>query len=357
MNRLIFLLLMSVLPVMSVCSQDKQGLRFLNYNRDIPGDLLSSKILVMVSVTPHDTATALYNDWATYARKTHEYFRKIGVEAVTYFNKTDVFASAEAQQSYFKKIASRNIDHICLISHEHVAMETGIAEQEVMVITKFNGKHSFISHGQPAYRIENKSFHRLMITLAKAVRNSGQSSSNFLIDDQPEIVKGLPLLVGDKIFAYNDDLKVSKLAVQKFATIEIPEKLSLAPDSTNELREIIAYNKKVPVLNDKLKTIMSTYPYPYDIIDFDGDEKAVFNKGYQFMLWPLTASTKSVMSMLEIKNQAINMIPVEDMLVTKFYVKQLFSKYIYVGSVWEAKPTWEEALKAFIEQVKLSIEN
>lgn len=340
-----------VLLALTVCwtssqSQPVTALRCLESNDELPKDLLSSKVMVLVSMAEHDSISPEHGEFEGYIKNAHLYFSKIGIEVTGYYNVEELFASPDMSQTYFKKVSPRNIDYICLLSHEHLAS----GELETLRLTKFNKKSSFISHGQVAYSIRNTDFYQLMVTLAKAVKASGQSSSNFLIEERANIVSGLPVLSGDKSYTYNSDLKVSKLAVRKFEPLKLPE--NLPPGNEMVKGKIEDYNAKVPTLNARLKRIMSSYPYPYEIVDNTTAERALFDQGYQFMLKSITSRERLIRKMLKMNPSKTKMVDASiesDDIVTKFYTKQLFSKYLYIGDKWDIATDWEVALQNYID--------
>jgi hypothetical protein len=111
---------------------------------------------------------------------------------------------------------------------------------------------------------------------------------------------------------------------------------------------------------------MKSYPLKYEFSN-TSDAKELYNQGHQYVLAMVSGTGKTVKQMLNYKLEAnetdfisiksteigsvLKTIPV-DGVVTKYYVKHVYTKDVYLGSRWEADLTWEEGLENFIFNMK-----
>jgi RNA polymerase sigma factor (sigma-70 family) len=135
----------------------------------------------------------------------------------------------------------------------------------------------------------------------------------------------------------------------------------------NVEKEIQKYNAKVASSNNVLKGAMQDYPFKYELVEYDGDDKKLYNAGYQYVLLNLNTTGYTIREMLNYevdKNETdyitmktsngktiLRTIPVHAP-VYKFYVKHLVTGDVYLGTKWDADETMDEALKNYIQNFK-----
>ena len=121
------------------------------------------------------------------------------------------------------------------------------------------------------------------------------------------------------------------------------------------------------VKNLRLKDIMEGYPFEYYFLESGDGVTEVEKRGYQYILLDLHTTGTSIKEMLgynmvegetdymTVKNRggdiSLKKIPI-DAPVVKYYVKQVLSGDVYLGSEWDADMSWDEALINYIEGLK-----
>jgi len=112
--------------------------------------------------------------------------------------------------------------------------------------------------------------------------------------------------------------------------------------------------------NSQLELIMSKYPYQFQIVPYDYDEKKLLSKGFQFVLMSVNTSgaearqllgypfDNKVNELITMKKNELGELEIEShpvqQTVFKYYIKHINSGDIYLGEQWDADGTWAEAL-------------
>ena len=116
MKRACFTLIISLLSTFSLLAQEEDmvfpaGLRFLDYNNQLPEDLLRTKSVVFVDV-PNQSRSSLRGDWKGLANEAHQTFKEAGVDAVAYYNLGDVEANSDASELLVEGLKNRQIENM-----------------------------------------------------------------------------------------------------------------------------------------------------------------------------------------------------------------------------------------------------
>lgn len=329
------------------------GYRFFDYQESyLPEALLSSRSAVFMAVPQKPNGSR--GDWTSLAEKAHDYLKKIGVDAVAYLYVQDVFSGPEPEQAFISWLAQRKVDNLI-----HLA-EISVNGQKKyrIVITSFNGKPDIASPGQKAWKNETADLERLFINLYRAV--GSLKKENFLIVDKPEFFTDITVLTGKRFENYQQDLKLDKLAVPVFTGIPIPDNYPADPLNEELARQASAYNGMIASANERLKEVMSAYPYEYGLVDLSQKTpEQLRNEGYQFVLYYVNTSGRVIKNLLDYTVQptetdfisltasaggsSIKTLPV-DFPVYKYYVKHIFTSDVFLGTKWDADDDWEKAL-------------
>lgn len=343
------------------------GLRFLDYNNNLPDNLLHTKSVVFVDV-PVKSGTSLCGDWQALAKEGHQAFKSAGIDAVAYYNLGDVEAGKDASIKLAEELKSRQVENIILLSQVQLKIAGKDAERFAILITDFNEESSFISHGQAAYKEVAKDTEKLFKQFDKDIRKSGMVTQNHLIADQPEFFTGAGNIIkGKRAQGFAQDLKLDKLAVPQFEEATIPDNRPGGNANKNLEKEIEKNNKNVKRNNLTLKEIMNDYPYEYALVDPTTDEDKIRQDGYQFILLRLNTTGENIKEMLGYEvdtsetdyvtlqqnggNIKMRHIPAKAP-VYKYYIKHIYTGDVYLGNPWDADESWEDALANYIGNMK-----
>ncbi len=372
MKRACFTFIISLLSAFSLLAQEEDmvfpaGLRFLDYNNQLPDDLLRTKSVVFVDV-PNKSRSSLRGDWQGLANEAHQTFKEAGVDAVAYYNLGDVEANSDASEILAEGLKNRQIENIIILSRVKLKIAGKDSERFAILITDFNDAFSFISHGQSAYKEVAKNTEKLFKQFGKDIRRSGMTSQNHLIIDQPEFFTGAGNIIeGRRHENFAQDLKLDKLAVPRFAKASLPDNRPGGNANRNLENEIEKSNKLVKRNNLNLENVMEAYPYEYGLVDPSTEEDKLRQEGYQFILKRIHTTGEHVKEMLgyEINPSETDYVTIKQnglkltmrhipskAPVHKFYVKHIYTGDIYLGTPWDADERWEDALANYINNMK-----
>ncbi len=334
---------------LSLLFAQAQGLKRL------PANLTSSRSVVIISVpTSGYQGQEIRGNWRKVVEKAHGAFRKIGIDGIYYLPEADFFGGPEVTQKLLALFASRQVQNLIFIT------ESGGQYQEVyeIKIIPFTGSH--VSKVQPGYQISGPDFDNQLLSLGRTVLREQLERTNFLIPDDPEYIQELKLYTGTRFENYPGRLKGLKLAVVKFPEIPVQKEWD---DQTKSA--VDTENQQIKDQNLKLERFFSTYPYPYELVNYTGDGD-LYKLGFQYALIPICSTGKNIRQTLNYKLKAsetnyITAVSAETGLkmetissnseVCKYYIKQTIAGDIHVGSRWDADTDWATALDNFIQNL------
>jgi len=309
----------------------------------IPKDLQITKTIVVISI---DNESMLRGDWKSLAEEAHFYIKKLSIDAVVYFYIDDLIAGYDVQKAIADQMIRRDIKNIFMLSKDKINGR----DQFLGVLTPFNQEPSFISNNQLTWKTQTSDLEILFRNLARSIDNADLALENLLIIDFPEYYRGSDIIRGRRFEILNTDLRIDNLAVPKFVDLPIPNS-SEAQSTASMIAVIEGENKNNLERNSKIEQLMSTYPYKFEIVPYEYDEKKLLAKGFQFVLMRLKSSGFNVRKLLgyEISDDISELITIKknrqgevnvkaipiDATVYKYYVKHINSGDIYLGEQWD----------------------
>lgn len=344
-------------------------LRFLNDNDKLPENLLYTKSVVFVNVPPK-SGTSLRGNWKGFASQSHHSFRKAGVDAVAYYYLDDAEAGREVSKKLAEELKRREVQNLIFLNQTQLEVAGKATEKFTLLVTPFNGKRSFVSHGQEAYKLTAKNPEKLFSEFEKDVFRNELEVQNHLISDQPEFFVGAGNIIKGKRFeGFARDLKLDKLAVPRFEENDAPQAPSSGGSTSEILQEETEGSSKAAKRNNQiLASMMAAYPYEYDLVDPQLEENRLRQDGgYQFILLRVHTTGEHVKKMLGYEMSpdekeyttmkqdgtkvASQQIPAK-VPVYKYYIKHIYTGDVYLGTPWDADKDWQEALANYINNMK-----
>lgn len=333
-------------------------LKNLEIQPHLPKYLLSRKSVVFMQVPQSANNPNVRVDWRALSEQVHQSLRKSKVDAVGYYYLDDILDNSDAMVSFSKEMTKREIKYVIVVEQ----FAKGVGSYRITV-TAFNKKTTFISEGQKAWQAEGPDIKVLLNGLRKEIYRAEMKVENYLVADFPEFFTDTKIILGKRMEVYCKDLKVDKLIVPRFPLYHVEDSSKLDESATQKIQ---IYNRKIDEKNLRLEEIMKSYPLKYEFSN-TSDAKELYNQGHQYVLAMVSGTGKTVKQMLNYKLEAnetdfisikateigsvLKTIPV-DGVVTKYYVKHVYTKDVYLGSRWEADLTWEEGLENFIFNMK-----
>ncbi|MGB3464550.1 MAG: hypothetical protein WBA74_04740 [Cyclobacteriaceae bacterium] len=284
-------------------------------------------------------------DWKKFAAKIHEKLRLMSVDVIQYIDYNDLTAGDDVTAPIVAYLNKRNVKFIITFS----VNEEGLFEMNISDMENFlkSGKH-------PATRFTNSDPDGLLRYVANELIRAELNNDNFLIPEKPEFLLDIDMVKGRKFNVHARDVATLKLAVPRFQKIS-DEVIA----TSNDQGLLKAYNRKMDNWNKELEAMMLKFPYKFELVNTT-DATELYRQGFQFVLLPVTTRGISIKKMLNIAvddsetefishgpADSLIRIDVED-IVTKFYIKQLYTKDLYVGDKWDADVTWQKALDNFL---------
>jgi hypothetical protein len=340
--------------------------KFLKYSESyLPKELLSTKTVVIV-YTATDPETGLLSPWKDIATEAHEYMRSLGVDPVKYYHTTEISAGPDVRRAIASELAEREIANLVMLAH---MPEQG---EFVMIITGFSGDAEFVENSQDAWYTTAATMNLLFRELARTIDGSDVVQENLLIIDEPEYMRRPEIIRGRRNVRYNTDLRIDKLAIPLFDSIPVPQNIPAGEINLQFARDIEQLNTGNAGRNRVLETMFAQYPYEYGLVQYDFDEQSMRNVNYQCILMMLHGTAESIRAYLEYPEedddtQSLRAVHTNaegstreidlahDQTVFKVYVKHIYTGDVYLGDVWDAAPTWQQALQVHLNRMLLQL--
>jgi len=367
MRNIFVILLLLATFILPVYGQEEEeevnvvGFRFLDYNKDLPEDILQARSIVLVSVPPVSKTNSARGDWQAFSSEAHDYFMKIGIDPVAYVYFDDVFANQDVTQTFADHFKKREIEYIIIISKVLVRIKNKESLRYVLLITPFSQDADLIKNGQKAYKDQEKNMERLMKKVYGVTVRKDYVKTNNLIIDNPEYLPAMGIIKGRRNQSYPVDLRVDKLAVPKFDETAIPDNRPGGLLNNRIAKEIEKANEQVERQNFEIDRLFQDYKWQYELVDPNTEDKELYRNGFLYKLIRISSTGKKIKEFLgyelnDIEEDYITIIPKPDGSVTlraipvdvpahKFYIKSLARDEVYIGETWDADETWQDALK------------
>jgi hypothetical protein len=307
-------------------AQDRSAQSFVDSLRqgEFPKDIRSGKSLLLLMC---DNSISCDN-WRQVAEEVQPVLAQSGIDAVATYFFEDILSGVEPFRKFKAEFESRNITHL-------VIMRMGPTGYTVY-LTAFN-KTDFIKPDQTAWQTESPELSNVVDNIYRAASNSGEKLRNFLILRQPEYGPMIDIFDARRAEFYDLNFESDKLAVYPFADTA------------------------------KIRQVMASYPYSYEIIDPSIPEKELRSEGFDFVLYYVHTRAENTKKILGYEpNEKVNSYVSESVVdgkpvinsysketpVYKFYIKHVYSGNIFLGKKWDAAPEWEVALQSYISLLR-----
>lgn len=350
----LFLLFPILLSAQDMVFLEDYDCSYLQRDQQLPETLISSRSVVMINT---GSEQLISGEWREKAIELHQFLVNVKVDPVAYFYWQDFKAGRTATANFTEMLNQRNIQNVILFDY---FPDTGATDFAIK-ITAYDAEQSLFADSQSAWMIEGHELREMIRILGQDIIRADMPYQNFLIADFPEFFDDTQLLAKRRFPVYTTDIRIEKLAVPLFDSIEV-KKPELVPQ--NILKEINAYNMKVASRNRELRQLMSTYPYKYDLVPYRDDGRFYFSNGFQFLLIGVHARGITLRKMLDyelsrnethyisihtVDGQPIAKKFAADQPVHKYYIQHTISGNVYIGDEWDAGATWQEGLKNYID--------
>lgn len=309
----------------------------LNPQTRFPNELQAKRSVVIVNIE---------EDWKKFSAVVHEKLQLMSIDVVEYIDYRDIIAGEDATKTILEYLEKRGITYLLTFSKNSF-------NQYELNITAMKNFLKAGSHTSARYSAEE--IDGLLKYVANELIKADLKKSNFLVAEKPEFLEDVAAIKGRKFEVHARDLATLKLAIPKFR--KISEEVINAASSKEPL---LAYNRKVDTWNSELETILKTeFPYKFELVETT-DAKKLYKDGFQYALFNFETKGVSIKKMLNMKTEDAETeyitAAVNDALkrqsttkvVSKFYVKHLYTNDIYTGDKWDADETWQQSLSNYL---------
>src|SRR5690606_8793807 len=147
----------------------------------------------------------------------------------------------------------------------------------------------------------------------------------------------------------------------------LPKTVPAGVSKEEVVAQVNKENQLIKAANERLQAIMQTYPFESEPVSFREGEAAWRKTGNHFVLLSVHGKAETVRELLNYESKAdqpayttTRMVAGEPVTqeipkgqeVYKYYIKHMHSGEVYLGTYWDAAPTWSEALENFILNLK-----
>jgi len=267
--------------------------------------------------------------------ETQRAFQAIGVDAVAYYPADWVLANQDVARAFASGWVARGVSFLIVLEKSDNKYQ--------FYFMPFNGKPSLVEKNQAAWRVEHAVLNELLLSV---YRDSWarQKKENNLINFRPEMGAIPDVMEGRRLEIYALDLKVDYLAVP------------LTNDSTynQHLREFFGQH----------------YPFRHQFVRLPDNERDLRRQGFHFVLKVAHARGSALRQVFQYATSdretsyastvfpnglsLVKTIPA-DRPVFKFYIKQIESGNIYLGTRWDADEDFNSALRNHIKAIKAEL--
>ncbi len=354
--NLVLLLFMVVETVsaQNVSLMDFCGWRPVVVSDQVPVDLTSSRSAVIVSSESMEQNDMTRPKWEPLAAKFHADLRKMYIDPVCYVYRDDLMAGPEVRRAFIAEFQQRGIKNLIFIEKKYV----GLNETHDIKIARFNGQNDLIAENEKVWAQVESPYDLITLRLGRQIIRQNMERTNFLIPEDPNILKDLPVFTGVHLASYPGLIRRANLAVI------IPEKYKIYAGISAEEQEVLRQeNIRIDRKVAAIESLMGQYPYKYQMVNY-GDDETLYKQGFQFALFPFQSTGVTIKNILNYKvsgteTDYISMVPKDsagitlktipvEQIVHKYYIKQTIAHDVYVGKEWDSDFTWESALRNFI---------
>jgi hypothetical protein len=299
----------------------------LTFTEAVPKDLLATRSIVLYDYTCKQAEL----------EEMQKAFQQIGIDAVAYFESDIVMAGSDVTKAFSDYFSARQIKYLLFFEK--------VSEGYQLIGVPFDGSKGLFDPKLPAWRVQKERLNELLRTVFQDSWR-GQKKQNFLVNEFPETDINVDPSPGTRQQFYAIDLKVDNLAVPKFGD----------PVMDAELEKFFAEN----------------YTLKYKLTEKGADEKALRKEGFLYILCYVHTRGRAAKALLGYPQSGIESLYASitfpngqlqlktlpaDADVYKFYVRNLVSGNIFLGTKWDADVTWQEALRNHIIGFRTEVKN
>lgn len=304
-----------------------------------PENLLQTKSLVIYAV-PEKMSLSEPPEWLF---DMQTFFAEVGIDAVASLNTEKMLNLNGDFQPLPEWLLERGIKNLILMS---------AAEEEgpfLMLITPFNGKNSLYDKGEKAWARFTGDLEMVRNELGALYRTDRFARTNLLVNEYPEFFENTP-----------DPGVVARSIPPQAATLKVAikaeEQPSIGKSHWHRLRSSFLFEEEKLLKNAQNRNFMYTAlaadtARTFELVAPETTYQSLRRDGYGYELYFLRAEEKTLYEWLPFPERP----EPEGHIVYKFYLRNLRTNVIYLGTEWDAHPDWQTALNRFVAQMEKAL--
>ncbi|WP_157716037.1 hypothetical protein [Roseivirga echinicomitans] len=309
----------------------------MNEAYDPPQDILSSKSIVLMDV-PKGISV---EERLKLADELQAFFAKVGVDAAAYFQINSFSSVSGMQEQIPDFILKRDIKNLIFLT---------VLNQEddfILGMGPFNGKHNFYDKGASFWLRRTTDLETVFSELTTRLKTDAFPKENLLLSNSAEFFE--PTVSGFKqaYVTLPKDFEGKKIAIPRidinpFAEPN-PQALSIAALTSANM-----FKKELSDRSHSYETLATKDSVLYQIISVENKTDADLRRTrVDYVLHYIEADAQNVYTFLPFEKREENKTGV----LVKFFLRDTRTNIAFLGSNWDAKEDWNEALNSFIAQI------
>ena len=296
----------------------------IDQGRSFPKDLLAGRSAVVVGDV-------------SYAPSLHQALLRASVDAVAYFQEDELLSGAEPTGAFVRWMRKRDIRTLLFFYPLSTLSDAPSDTAEWgLSIAAFSGDGRLVASDASAWHTRG-TMRAISDHLYGEVYSAGLRQENFLLPDEVELFRKVRIPRKKFLATYPQDIKNATLAVA------VPS-YAMRDSQESGLSELL--RTKLEAEQQLLEQALQThYAHKYKLLSYSGSDKDVFDQGHQYLLLHMRGRESFLKGVF---NRAVVAQQSSDSVLYMFYVKQVFTQDVFLGTTWSANTSMSKALRRFL---------
>lgn len=309
----------------------------MNEAYDPPQDILSTKSIVLMDVPKG----MLVEERLKIADELQMFFAEVGIDASAYFQ-TNSFSSVSGMQEqvpdFILKRDIKNLIFLTILNPEN---------DFILGMGPFNGKNHFYDKGATFWVRRTSDLKTVFSELTTRLKSDAFPKENLLLSNSAEFFE--PTVSGFKqaYVTLPKDFEGKKIAIPTINTNPFAQP---GPQALNieAILSATSYKNELTNRMSALTALAAKDSTLFQIINVENKTDADLRRArIDYVLHYIEANAQNVYTFLPFEKRVEN----KKGVLVKFFLRDTRTNIAYLGSEWDAKENWNEALNSFMAQI------
>ena len=313
------------------------ALLHMNEAYDPPQDILSTKSIVLMDVPkgmPVEERLKL-------ADELQAFFAEVGIDAAAYFQ-INSFSSVSGMEEQIPDFILRrdfkNLIFLTVLNPEN---------DFLLGMGPFNGKNSFYDKGAVFWLRRTNDLKSVFSELTTRLKSDDFPKENLLLSNSAEFFE--PTVSGFKqaYITLPKEFEGKKIAIPQIETDPFaqPNPQALGIEAITSAN---AFKKELLNRKNSFEALVASDSTLFQIINVENKTDADLRRArVDYVLHYIEANAQNVYTFLPFEKREENKTGV----LVKFFLRDTRTNIAFLGSEWDAKENWNQALNSFITQI------